>query len=219
MFSQAFVCPSQGGGVTPNTSWDRLHGQGGGGGVDNNPPPPPPVRVTTPPPPQTTPSPLDNTSPPSQSHNISSPLVRVTTPPPGSESQHLPPWSESQHLLPPRSESQHLPTGQSHNTSPPPPPPSQSHNTPPPVRVTPPPPQSVTTPPPPRYYMQAGGTHPTGMHSCYGQLLSLHPGKVVVFGGGRGILHNPNPKNLYSVAKSRFLTRIFSYQFRTLYQC
>ena len=76
-------------------------------------------------------------------------------------SQHLPPprtWS--QHLPPsPRTWSQHLPPGPGHNTSPPPGP---GHNT-----SLPPGTWSQYLPPPPWDYAQVGGTHPTGMHSCY----------------------------------------------------
>ena len=91
----------------------------------------------------------------------------VTTPPsPGTRSQHLPPsgtWS--QHLPPPSGTwSQHLPpsgTWWQHL----PPSPLQD------MVTTPPSPsgtwsQHLPPCPPPRDYEQAGGTHPTGMHSC-----------------------------------------------------
>ena len=79
-----------------------------------------------------------------------SPQAQVTTPPsPGTRSQHLPP-PQSQVTtppsLPPGHRSQHLPS------------PSWDQ---------------VTTPPYPRDYMQVGGMHPTGMHSCWYDLVNL----------------------------------------------
>ena len=94
MFSQAFVCPSPGGGVTPNVSWDRSHGRrgrgvmiwlGGGGSChlargrsgqylpqarsQHLPPAPPPW-------------PGHNTSPPGQVTTPPPPPGQVTTSPP-----------------------------------------------------------------------------------------------------------------------------------------
>ena len=120
--------------------------------------------------------------------NIPPPWTRSQhLPPPGTRSQHFPPGTRSQHLPPP--------LGPGHNTSPPsgtrsqhlpPPPGHRSQHLPPPpppwdqVTTLPPPSghrsQHLTSPPPPghrsqhlpppRDYTQAGGTHPTGMHSC-----------------------------------------------------
>ena len=87
MFSQAFVCSTAGGGVTPNASWERSHGQGGGG--QHLPPPQtelhqplPPDRITPTPPDRTTPTPFgeDHTYPP---------LNRITHyPPPRPRQDH-----------------------------------------------------------------------------------------------------------------------------------
>ena len=116
---------------------------------------------------------------------------QVTTPPSPPQDQtklqqylHPPPQDETrlQHLPPPPPGSDQVTT-----IPPPPPPGSDQVTTPPPpqdqtklqhlppppgsdqVTTPPPPPGSdqVTTPPPPRDYAQAGGTHPTGMHSCF----------------------------------------------------
>ena len=127
---------------TPSLPWDQL---------DNT--PLPPGMVTTPPPPQTW-----------SQHQRS---LDITPPPP-------PPGPGGQHPLPPPG-----PGGQH------PPPPDMVTTPPslPPDMVTTPPSlplgpggQHTTTPPPPRHghntpalprdYAQAGGTHPTGMHSC-----------------------------------------------------
>ena len=110
MFSQAFVCPTEGG---------QVGNQGPG-------------------------------------HNTSLPLLCTTTPPPPPEPGHntsLPPWT-----TPPPPP----PLGPGHNTSPPPPL-GPGHNTSPPPFW-----DQVTTPRPslPPDYAQAGGMHPTGMHSC-----------------------------------------------------
>ena len=75
-------------------------------------------------------------------------------PPPRTRSEHLtPPGTRSEHLPPPRTRSEHLP----------PPPQDQ-------VRTSTPHPRtrSEHLPPPPPLgdYTQAGGTPPTGMHSC-----------------------------------------------------
>ena len=84
-----------GGGVTPNASWDRSHGQGGkvlwpglgGRGVDNT-SLPPPTTPPSPPPRQHPPTPgqhlppLDNTSLPTGQH---SPLYNTSLPPPGQQ--------------------------------------------------------------------------------------------------------------------------------------
>ena len=110
--------------------------------------------------------------------------------PPGTRSEHLPPPPP-----PPGIRSEHLspPPGSGQNISPPPQ--TRSEYLPPPPGLGPgqniypsPPPEHLTTPsplglgqdiyplppsgtrtstPPPRDYTQAGGTHPTGMHSCW----------------------------------------------------
>ena len=118
------------------------------------------------------------------------PVHNTSLPPPGTWLQHPPPsppgtWSQHPPPSPP-----HL--GHGHNThSLPPPPPRDMVTTPAPSpptwdmvttpaplplptwdMVTTPTPlptwDMVTTPPPPPHldYVQAGGTHPTGMHSC-----------------------------------------------------
>ena len=78
-------------------------------------------------------------------------------------------------LPPPGHRSQHLPPPRAQVTTPPSPPGHRSLHLPPPRAqvTTPPPPAQVTTPPSPQAqvttppdYTQAGGTHPTGMHSC-----------------------------------------------------
>ena len=147
---------SRGGGVTPNASWDRSHGQRleGGGSAQHLPP-----LYNTSLPPQTRsqhlpPCPLDNTSLP--------PLDDTSLPP--LDNTSLPSRTRSQHLPPPPGNTS-LPLLDStcpplDNTSLPPPP----WTTPP----FPPPPSDQVTTPSPRDYAQAGGTHPTGMHSCIG---------------------------------------------------
>ena len=149
-----------------------------------------PGHNTSPPPP----GPGHNTSlPPGPGHNTSlppGPGDNTFLPPPlgPGHNTYLPPspGTRSQHLPPPRTRSQHLPPpppppplGPVHNTStprdqvttppspwdqvttPPPPPRTRSQNLPPPG------PGHNTSLPHPRDYAQAGGTHPTGMHSCF----------------------------------------------------
>ena len=103
------------------------------------------------------------------------PGLKVTTLPPP---RTTPPFPPGQHLSPPPG--QHLPPPWATPPSPwtTPPPWLGSKVTTPPPWTTPPPPwlgSKVTTPPspldnippPPRDYAQAGGTHLTGMHSCF----------------------------------------------------
>ena len=120
MFSQAFVCPSRGGG-----RWDTKCNMGPGQNVYPL-PPRDQVRMSTP-------------SPPGPGQNVY-PF------PPGTRSECLP--------LPPGTRSECLP---------PSPPGTRSECLPPPPRDQ----VRMSTPSPHRNYMQAGGTHPTGMHSCY----------------------------------------------------
>ena len=144
------VCHSvtnRGGGVTPNASWDRSHGQGGGGSAQHLPPPGqhlpprtrsqhlPPPREHLPPPGQHLPP-----SPPGPGHNTSLPL----------------PWHRSQHLPPPLDQVTTLP-------SPPPPPPGTGHNT---ALTLPrhrsqhlPPPWTRSQHPPPPAGLYAGGRY------------------------------------------------------------
>ena len=96
----------------------------------------------------------------------STPKDQVTTPPPPPRT-----WTWDLVTTPPPP---HL--GHGHNTHPPPPHLGHGHNTHPPPPGTwsqhlpPSPPPTwdmVTTPTPPLDYAQAGGTHPTGMHSSF----------------------------------------------------
>ena len=164
MFSQVFVILSLNGGgggrwatsmvnhLPPGTRSEHLPPPPLGPGHNTSPrtsaPTPPPLwdQVTTPPlPPTPSLGPGHNTSlspPLGPGHNIS--------PPPGTRSQHLPPWTTAPTPTPPPSgtRSQHLPPPLW--TTAPTPPLGPGHN---------------TSPLPP-YGQWAGGTHPTGMHSC-----------------------------------------------------
>ena len=100
MFSQVFIILSLNrGGVTPNASWGRSHGQGrdvlSGGEREE--------WTTTPPSPWTTPpSPLDNTSLP----QTTPPSLWTTPPPPPLDNTSLPP---GQHLALPLDNTSLLP--------------------------------------------------------------------------------------------------------------
>ena len=100
------------------------------------------------------------------------PGSKVTTPPPARVKGHntLSQGQRSQHLPPGLGQrSQHLPTYPGSKVTTSPPARVKGHNTFPPPRVkghnTSP---SKPSPLPPGYYAQAGGMHPTGMHSCFG---------------------------------------------------
>ena len=85
---------------------------------------------------------------------------------------HFPPGTRSQHLPPPSWDQVTTPPPWDQVTTPPPP--SWDHVTTPPsprdqVTTPPSPPlwDQVITTPPPQDYVHVGGTHPTGMHSCF----------------------------------------------------
>ena len=108
MFSQASVCPSQG--VTPNASWDRLHGAGGGGLALKG-----ERRSTT--------SPGSKVNHPQGQRSTTSPLDQRSTTSPRSKVNHLFPGSKVNHLPqvkgqppPPGSNANHLPQSQRSTT-------------------------------------------------------------------------------------------------------
>ena len=106
-------------------------------------------------------------TPPGPGHNTPSPRDLVTTPP-------FPPGPGHNTPLPPRDLVTTPPSPGTWSQYPLPPP-GPGHNTPSPPR------DLVTTPPsPPPDYAQAGGTHPTGMHSCIASnLINLRENTLV----------------------------------------
>ena len=159
MFLQASVCPT--GGMRCYTKCI----------IEESTAPPSPLVNTSLPPPWTTPPspPLGrghNTFlPPGPGHNTSPPPW--TTPPFPWTTPPSPPGTRSQHLPPPGTRSQHLPPSPSPRnqvTTPHSLPWDQVTTSPSPLG----PGHNSSLPPPPDY-AQVGGTHPTGMHSCYNE--------------------------------------------------
>ena len=161
MFSQAFVCPSPRGGGRWHTKCNM------GPGQNIYPPPPGPGQNVYPLPPRTRSECLPP-APPGPGQN-----VYPLPPGPGQNVYLLPPGTRSECLPPPpgtRSECLPPPPGTRSECLPPVPPrPGQNVYSLPPqdqVRMSTPSPLQPETWSPPPNYTQAGGTHPTGMHSC-----------------------------------------------------
>ena len=171
MFSQASVCPTLGGGGRWSTPKVNHHPPGTWSTTTPSPPghgqplPPPPGTWST-----TTPSPQDmvNHYPLRLGHGQPPP------PPPGTWSTTTPPgtWSTT---TPPLTGTWSTTTPLEHGQPPPLPGTWSTHYPPGHGQPLPPPPTWDMVNPPHHDSAQAGGMHPTGMHSCFCKFLNIFP--------------------------------------------